>query len=546
MKKKFYLIVFCFFVTLVLALCTACGDTDGDDGEDTPEQPETCIFNYGQKTQTTVIIYGIKENVSDSVLNIPQVIDGKTVIEIGRCAFNNNAYINAVKTINIPFKVDKIGYEAFKDCYNLETVNLNYGGETNSNLEEIGYGAFANCSSLKIINGSTLMLKNIGYKAFENCQNLVSTDLDDSTVLSEIGFNAFQNCSKLSSFNLPETITRIEDFAFRNSGINSAYIAENAIISYPFVGCKNLETITVNEKNELNTVIDNVLYSCGNGSEILLCYPNKRSTLDSIITSFTVPDNINGIAEYAFLGNSHLHSIDLNNVRYIREKAFENCTALQNVCGNYVDLVLDDAFFGTPWLTENTADFIAVGTALIKYNGTAINVDLSEYDTVSAYAFYDNDIIETVNLGDHMSNVGSFAFASCTNLHTVYVSNINNIIYIGQSVFDAVNENLVIYVAARLIETYKQNILWSDYIDNINIHITVVTLYKNNGEDESTVNIAYGANSALSIPTRSGFTFLGWYTQDGTNGNWGEKISPSTVWESFADTTKLYAKWIKN
>ncbi len=51
MRKNFYLILFCIFITIILVLCSACVDTNGNDDDDTPEQPKICIFNYGQKTK---------------------------------------------------------------------------------------------------------------------------------------------------------------------------------------------------------------------------------------------------------------------------------------------------------------------------------------------------------------------------------------------------------------------------------------------------------------------------------------------------------------
>ena len=46
--------------------------------------------------------------------------------------------------------------------------------------------------------------------------------------------------------------------------------------------------------------------------------------------------------------------------------------------------------------------------------------------------------------------------------------------------------------------------------------------------------------SKKSIPTKTDYKFLGWYTKDGTDGDWGEEF---TAGSTVSEDTTVYAKW---
>jgi len=85
-------------------------------------------------------------------LVIPSFYKGKEVVAIGASAFKNN---DIIKSIKIPYTVKKINAEAFRNCYNLETVSF----DRNSKLNYIDSLAFFNCSKLKEITLSNRLYK---------------------------------------------------------------------------------------------------------------------------------------------------------------------------------------------------------------------------------------------------------------------------------------------------------------------------------------------------------------------------------------------------
>lgn len=74
--------------------------------------------------------------------------------------------------------------------------------------------------------------------------------------------------------------------------------------------------------------------------------------------------------------------------------------------------------------TSSASDFQMDGTTLVKYNGTAEDVSISNYvEKIEAGAFAGNDSIRRVTIGESVEVIGSSAFSECKNLESVTVPN---------------------------------------------------------------------------------------------------------------------------
>lgn len=70
-----------------------------------------------------------------------------------------------------------------------------------------------------------------------------------------------------------------------------------------------------------------------------------------------------------------------------------------------------------------------------------------------------------------------------------------------------------------------------------------VTFDKNGGDTESNPKIVKcGEGLPATNPTKTDYRFLGWYTKDGTNGDWGEEF---TAESTVSEDVTVYAKWEK-
>lgn len=72
--------------------------------------------------------------------------------------------------------------------------------------------------------------------------------------------------------------------------------------------------------------------------------------------------------------------------------------------------------------TTSASDFKMSGTTLVKYNGTAEDVSISNYvEKIEADAFAGNDTVKRVTIGNSVESIGAGAFSECSNLRSVTI-----------------------------------------------------------------------------------------------------------------------------
>ena len=175
----------------------------------------------------------------DSVLKIPNTLDGKMVTSIGDEAFSG---CRALKSIELPDSVTSMGVNSFAGCESLKNIQVSLeqpvfavidgvlfnkaerslicypagkqeeAYEVPQGIQQIKSGAFAGCSSLTIIELPD-SVTSIGDGAFAECSFLTIIELPDG--LTNIGEYAFLGCSALTSIELPDSVTSIGDSAFK-------------------------------------------------------------------------------------------------------------------------------------------------------------------------------------------------------------------------------------------------------------------------------------------------------------------------------------------
>ena len=169
-----------------------------------------------------------------SSLKSVTIPDGSKLTSIGSSAFRGCTYL---KDVTIPEGVTSIGSNAFRDCTSLESVTIPEGVTSIerqvfqgcSSLKDvtipegvtsIGTQTFQGCSSLKdvtIPDGSKL--KTIADQVFQGCTSLTSVTIPEG--VTSIGNNTFQGCSSLESVTIPGSVTKIDDAAFKDSGLKT-------------------------------------------------------------------------------------------------------------------------------------------------------------------------------------------------------------------------------------------------------------------------------------------------------------------------------------
>ena len=176
---------------------------------------------------------------TNTVVNIPRTINGKTVVEIENNAFANNT---TVTKVTVPSTVTFINVAAFQSTPNLKEVRLsknltelsdkaffNSGIESiriPSGVTDIVDSCFENCPLLETVTFSK-GLKTLGENAFKSCISLKTVVLPDG--LESLGGSTFEGCINLESVTIPSSCTSfVDDEIFKNCDLTKLTIKGEA------------------------------------------------------------------------------------------------------------------------------------------------------------------------------------------------------------------------------------------------------------------------------------------------------------------------------
>ena len=311
---------------------------------------------------------------------------------------------NSATELVIPDEIDSmkvigIASEAFKNCYNLETITLP------ESLTSIAYGAFSGCSGLIEIS-IPQNVSGIGYRAFYNCSSLASVELPDReegiTMLegqwaSETG-RIFEGCTSLETVKIPQKWTSIPRGMFAGSSITtmdmSGCTGLCSISNNAFAGCKAMETITLPES--------------------LTCIEYHAFSGCSGLKEISIPQNVSGIGYRAFYNCSSLANVELPD----REEGitmlegqwtgetgriFEGCTSLETVK------------VPQKWTSIPGSMFV---------NSSLKTMDLSGCTNICRIpenAFSGSSVLETITLPESLTSIEYYAFSDCSGLKEIKI-----------------------------------------------------------------------------------------------------------------------------
>ncbi len=257
-------------------------------------------------TYKNLPIIEIADNAFQDKKRLEKVSISGNITSIGDRAFSGCTSLNK---ITIPYSVVEIGDGALRDCSNLRTIHLP------NSVTSIGKEIFEGCYRLKSVDLSSF-LEEIPERAFANCESL--EDLSLPFCLRNIGGWAFFNCRELRNIELPESVEKLEEGAFAESGIQYITLSERitSIEQKTFFNCSNLLRVDFNT-NRINTIKESAFENC----------------------------------EHLQYINRNLKILDIGR---IEKRAFKNCHSLTNLeIGNYPSLTYigEETFYGCDWVS---------------------------------------------------------------------------------------------------------------------------------------------------------------------------------------------------
>ncbi len=408
-------------------------------------------------------------------INVPS-----TVVSISDYAF---AYCDALTEITIPATVETIGEGAFSGI-----INVNYPANgTAADVNDDNWGAAARNGVIDgdfVFNAArTILIKYFGddeevvipgtvteiaANAFNDCDVIETVDFSQATGLTTIGDYAFADCDALTEITIPATVETIGEGAF--SGI--------ANVNYPANGT----AADVNDDNwgasTRNGVVDGdfvfnadrtvLVKYIGDGEEVV------------------IPSTVTEIADEAFIDCDYVETVDFSQatgLTTIGVRAFTYCYALTSITiPASVETIGDEAFSECNYL--KTVD-LSSATGLTTIGDYAFaNCDvlqqitiLASVEIIGAQAFYDCDNLKTVDLSgaESLSTIGDGAFFHCYTLTSIAIP--ASVETIGEEAFyDCNNLTTVDLSGATGLRTIGQSAFAECSIISVVVPETVTTI----------------------------------------------------------------------
>ena len=264
---------------------------------------------------------------------------------------------------------------------------------------------------------------SIGAGAFDDCTGLTSITIPNS--VTSIGVRAFDGCSGLTSIN----VARGNNYYSDNNGVlfNKK---KTELIRYPEGKSQTSYTIP----NSVTSIGDYAFEGCGGLTSITI--PDSITSIGywafhgcGGLTSITIPNSVTSIGELAFLGCTGLTSITLgNSVKSIGEGAFLGCTGLTSITiPNSVTSIGNRAFDGCTGLTS-----INVASDNNYYSG--INGVLFNKKKTELIRYPEGKSQTSYTIPNSVTSIGEGAYCCCTGLTSITIP--NSITSIGYWAFD--------------------------------------------------------------------------------------------------------------
>ena len=277
-----------------------------------------------------------------------------------------------------------------------------------------------------------LTYKNYGdYIEISGCDEsatdvIIPAEIDGVPVTS-IGKNAFFisyfRKNMLKSVEIPDSVTRIGDWAFSNcenlKSINIPAGVKNIGIS-AFEYCSSLESIEI--PDGITIIEYGTFQSCES------------------LTSIKITDSVTNIKVNAFEGCTGLTSIEIpDSVTNIESFAFSHCNSLKSVeISDSVTSIGGMVFRSSPWLEEKQKENPLVIINDILIDGTTCSGDVIIPDSVTSiteHAFDYCEDLKSVKIPDGITRIEDMTFYNCHNLTSVEIP--DTVTSIGERAFEA-------------------------------------------------------------------------------------------------------------
>jgi len=403
-------------------------------------------------------------------------------------------------------------------------------------------------TNIVILNGVT----TVGNSAFENCTDLISVTIPTSVTF--IGRYAFYRCIGLASVTIPNNVTSIGSFAFYGCTSLTSVTIPNSVTTIgnqAFWGCNSLTSVTISANvisiggaafsnstslTSINVATNNANYSSENG----ILFNRSKSTLVQYPAgkqgAYSIPVSVTTIEPFAFWGCTGLTSVTIPaSVATIGFNAFMDCNGLTSI-----NVATNNANYSS----EDDVLFNKNKTILIKYPADkqgSYSIPTS-VTSIESNAFFDSKGLTSVTIPNGVTSIGSFAFHGCTSLKSITSLNSTPPQIASNTFSSVIKTTICLYVPQGSINLYNSDNNWKDFsCIRSTLELFTITFNSQGGSAISSQTVGNSDKvTKPTDPTRTNYTFGGWYREEAYTNPWNFDVDIVT------SSITLYAKWILN
>jgi hypothetical protein len=391
--------------------------------------------------------------------NLKTVVFPSTLTTIGQAAF----IWSGITSVTFPPSLTTIEASAFAMCDHITGISIP------SSVTSIGFNAFI-CSNLVSISVDNT---NPNYCSDNN----VLYNKDKSVLILYPPLKADQN------FVIPSTVTTVLYGAFESCKYleNLTFPSSVTAIDLPVcLGCDSLKSYSADNANQKYSTADGVLFN--KQKSALLTFPKGKADI-----SYTIPESVDTIAQYAFTGNHKINSIKLpSTLAVIRECGFSNCTGLSEI-----------NFPSTLNFIGSTAFYGCVNLKQLKFPVSLDSIPVDAFGYCSG--------LTSVTIPSSVKYMSYTNLSNCTNLDTIKINAaippIAGEDYFSPHNFDTTN--CLLYVPSGSLEAYSNSPLWSSFP-----HIIEFDFALEVSDNTLSIGASEGSNVSFSIESNTEWSIM--------------------------------------
>ena len=492
------------------------------------------------------------------------IAEGGEDLSIGIYAFSSSK----ISKINIPARVVEIGQKSFENCSNLSSVDI-------KGAPIISYSAFINCSNL--INVDLGGTKEIRDSAFSGCINLEDVKIPDT--VTSIGNEAFKNCEKLTLIEISANVTSIGNNAF--------------------LGCNSLDAIYVAQRRANSPFRNNIGWGAPNNigkyflGEYISTEHTKTERIDGENFNIVLDHNgygliILGVTDYLGYKQEYQNETERETVHKVTyddlTKLLEDKVYTFLTHGQFTDSQTNKEIPTTYRKVVKLDGFVSYVDSVTKKHLTGVPVDKTQYELGDTITIPDEKPIGQGSFEGYTDIPGSAVAkyqpgetitmtAGNINLYAIFNNNKPTHTLTLVYGYDDRVEEYKLYEQEVTLSQITNNTQRNGYIfDNwyetqdfsgspvTKVNLTKdttlyakyipkkveITYHDRNNVEKDIIDFD-DVNYKLKKPSRSGYTFKGWFKDSDS----GENINDSNLWDNVQDNgqktleIELYAKWSK-